>query len=128
MRRFTFQLTSVLAVLAASIEAAVKEADIIIGRAELERERMLEDAQERLTHLLVEIDEQKRQRAQFLAQLKGVVDTHRKLIEIAEQDVPAVEENLAVMRKKSESASGQKQEGAQKPSPFPGRGRREAGR
>lgn len=82
---------------------AKKEADIIIGRAELEAERLLENAQERLTDLLGDIGELKRQRAQFLGQVKGVVETHQKLLRLAEEDEQRghnVEENLAVMRKR----------------------------
>lgn len=82
---------------------AKKEADIIIGRAELEAEKLLENAQERLTELLGDIGELKRQRAQFLGQLKGVVETHQKLIRVAEdEDLRGhnLEENLAVMRKR----------------------------
>jgi len=83
-------------------ENAKKEADIIIGRAELEAEKLLEQAQERLTELLGEISEAKRQRAQFLSQLKGMLDTHHRLLEIAadeEHARPRVEDNLAVMRR-----------------------------
>jgi cell division initiation protein len=79
--------------------AAEKEADIIVGRAELDAERILERAQERL----------KRQRAQFLAQTKAVVDQHRALLAVAEDDEGAhrLEENLAVLRKRG--AGGQRE-------------------
>ncbi len=83
--------------------AAKKEADIILGRAELEAERIVEAAQERLTELLREIGELKRQRAQFLAQMKGLILTHEKLLEVAaqeEQEGQKVEANLTVMRKR----------------------------
>jgi cell division initiation protein len=81
---------------------AEKEAAIIVGRAELDAERMLERAQERLTELLQDIAELKRQRAQFLAQTKAVVDQHRALLAVAEDDEGAhrLEENLAVLRKR----------------------------
>lgn len=98
-------------------ENARKEADIIIGRSELEAEKIIENAQDRLTELLGDISELKRQRAQFLAQLKGVVDTHHKLIAVAEQEENerGVEDNLAVMRKRTQtpqSASAQGDEQA----------------
>lgn len=83
--------------------AADKEADIILGRAELEAERIKEQAQQRLTELLAEISEAKRQRTQFLAQLRGLLNTHQRLVDVAESDEaqqPKVEENLAVMRKR----------------------------
>lgn len=89
--------------------AAKKEADIIIGRAELEAEKLLENAQERLTELLSDIAELKRQRAQFLSQVKGVVETHQRLLQIAEEDEQSLglEEKLAVMRKPKPMAAPQ---------------------
>lgn len=83
--------------------AAEKEADIIVGRAELDAERILQRAQERLTELLQDIAELKRQRAQFLSQTKAVVDQHRALLAVADDDEGAhrLEENLAVLRKRT---------------------------
>jgi cell division initiation protein len=80
---------------------AKKEADIIIGRAELEAEKLVEGAQERLTEILGDIAEAKRQRTMMLSELRGVVDAHVKLISLAEQSAerPAMEEKLAVMRR-----------------------------
>lgn len=80
---------------------ARKEADIIIGRAELEAEKIVESAQERLTELLQEIAELKRQRVMFMQQIRGVVETHVKLLEIADESdgQPKIEENLAVMKR-----------------------------
>lgn len=97
---------------------AKKEADIIVGRAELEAEKILENAQERLTDLLGDIAECKRQRSQFLSQLKGVVDTHEKLIRLAEEDeqrAGGVEENLAVMRKRDRAGEGESESQGPRP-------------
>lgn len=86
--------------------AAKKEADIILGRAELEAERIVEAAQARLTELLRDIGELKRQRAQFLAQLKSLIHTHEKLLEVAAQEeqeaarAGMIEEKLAVMKRR----------------------------
>jgi len=83
--------------------SAEKEADIILGRAELDAERIIERAQDRLTELLRDIAELKRQRAQFLSQTKAVVDQHRALLAVADDDEGGhrLEENLAVLRKKA---------------------------
>ena len=83
-------------------KAADKEADIIIGRAELEADKIQEQAATRRTELIAEVSELKRQRAQFLAQLRGLLNTHGKLLDVAEEDVGAtrVDENLALMRKR----------------------------
>ncbi len=81
-------------------KGAEKEADIIIGRAELEAERIQEQAVQRRSDLLLEIAELKRQRAQFMAQLRGVLNTHHKLLDVSEEEnARGVEENLAVMRR-----------------------------
>ncbi len=99
---------------------AKKEADIIVGRAELDAEKILEKAQDRLTELLADIGELKRQRVQFLSQLKGVVDTHEKLIQLAESDEQrgrGVEENLSVMRKRDRAPEGESE--SQGPRPVP---------
>ena len=79
---------------------AKKEAEIIMGRAELEAERLLEQAQERLTDLLGEIAEAKRQRTLLLSQIQGIVDTHQKLLELAnDDDGHHIEKNLSVIRR-----------------------------
>ena len=97
-------------------ENAKKEADIIIGRAELEAEKMMERAQSRLTDLLGDIAEAKRQKAQLLAGMKGMLDAHAKMTDIAEESEkqPGLEEKLAVMRRappKERESEGQKPEG-----------------
>jgi cell division initiation protein len=85
-------------------KAADKEADIIIGRAELEAERIQEQAVGRRSELLAEIAELRRQRAQFIGQLKGLLGTHAKLVEVAEQeDVRGddrLDASLAVLKKR----------------------------
>lgn len=83
-------------------KGAEKEADIIIGRAELEAERIQEQAVQRRSDLLADITELKRQRAQLIGQLRGTLQTHQKLLEVAEQEdtTPRVED-LAVMRARS---------------------------
>jgi cell division initiation protein len=84
---------------------AQKEADIIIGRAELDAERLLEAAQARVTELLQDISELKRQRAQFLSQVKSTVDAHQSLLEVATdaERERKFEENLAMMRRRAKT-------------------------
>ncbi len=69
---------------------AKKEADIILGRAELDAERLVQRAQTRYNEILVEISELQRQRVQFLAQLRGLIDTHHKLLDISETQAPGI--------------------------------------
>jgi hypothetical protein len=71
-------------------------------RAELEAERILDNAQERLTELLRDIGELKRQRVQFLSLLKGTIDHHQALIAVAEAEGSGkLEDNLAVLRRRT---------------------------
>jgi cell division initiation protein len=102
--------------------AASKEAEIILGRAELEADKILERAQERLTDLLRDIGELKRQRAQLVSQLKATIEQHRALVAVAEDEGRhGLEENLAVLRKRTNSSSTQgASSSASHPSPSPG--------
>ena len=59
---------------------ARKEADLIMGRAELEAERLLDQAHERLTNLLTDISNLKRQRSQLESELKSVLDAHSAML------------------------------------------------
>jgi cell division initiation protein len=78
---------------------ADKEADIIIGRAELEADRIQEQAVQRRSDLLTDIAELKRQRAQLIGQLRGILGTHQKLLDVAEQDDPSPRvEDVSVLR------------------------------
>jgi len=98
--------------------AAKKEADIIIGRAELDAEKLVERAQERLTEVLTDIAEAKRQKVQFISQLKGALHTHERLLELLESDDgPGVEETLKVMRRRG--ARRDSESGEFMPSPRP---------
>jgi cell division initiation protein len=63
-------------------EAAKKEADLIIAQAEFHAEKVLAGAQERKVRVFDEINELKRQRIQWIAHLEGLIDSHRKLLEL----------------------------------------------
>lgn len=86
-------------------KGAQKEADIIIGRAELEAERIQEQAVQRRSELLTDIGELKRQRAQLIGQLRGMLLTQQKLLDVAEhEDQSPRVEDLAVMRARQPAA------------------------
>ena len=77
---------------------ARKEADLIMGRAELEAERLLDQAHERLTNLLTDISNLKRQRSQLEAELKGVLDTHLAMLNAQEHSPVKNTSQLKVVR------------------------------
>jgi cell division initiation protein len=60
---------------------AKKESDMLIAQAEMQAEKMLQKAHERLTDMINEINEMKKQKAQFQGQLRGIIDTHLRLLE-----------------------------------------------
>lgn len=93
--------------------AAKKEADIILGDAELQAEKIVHAARAKLVGLASDINELKRQRAQFESQVKSVVDAHLKLLETfkAPPFVGApearVEDNVSFFTKKVQPGGGE---------------------
>jgi cell division initiation protein len=71
-------------------ESAKKEADLIIAQAEFHAEKVISAAQERKTKVIYEINELKRQRIQWLAHLEGMIEAHRKLLEIQKTDTNTI--------------------------------------
>ena len=81
-------------------DAARKEAEITISDAELQAEKIVQGAHARFLRIVDDINELKRQRVQFEANVRTLVETHLKLIEAfrdpareeAVQYIPAPEE------------------------------------
>jgi cell division initiation protein len=63
---------------------AQKEANLLVSEAELKGERIVADAENRLLQLNNQIFELKRQKLQFEANLKSLVETHLKMLTIEE--------------------------------------------
>lgn len=68
---------------------AEKNAELIIAEAELKADKIVSHAQGRLTRLLEDIAELKRQRVQIEAELRAVLDAHGKLLEIGRESMQA---------------------------------------
>ncbi len=62
-------------------QGAHKEAEIVIGQAELQAEQIIQNAHTRLVRIMEDIDELKRQRAQFEGSMQSVIATHQKMLE-----------------------------------------------
>lgn len=62
-----------------------KEARLIISEAELKGERLLADAENRLTQLNDQIQELRREKVQFETALKSLLDTHYKMLALNEE-------------------------------------------
>ncbi len=80
--------------------SARKEADLILGDAELQAEKIIANAQARRLGLISEIDELKRAKTGFVSQLSGLIEHHRALLEQVQGDSkaqPAQGDNLSFL-------------------------------
>ena len=71
---------------------ARKSAELILTNAEGKAERMLNRAYNRLSQLHEDIAQLKRQRIQIQQQLRTIVETHAKMLDMSEQEMQAMEE------------------------------------
>src|SRR5208282_487829 len=91
---------------------AKKEADVIISGAELQAEKIVHAAHQRLVQVIEDINELRRQRTQFESHLRAVIDAHHKLLEAFQSpggaaEEPRIEDNISFLApKKSGSSDG----------------------
>jgi cell division initiation protein len=69
-------------------EAARKESEILLSQAELEAEKIVQGAHARYLKIVDDIQELKRQRAQFEAQVRAVLHGHEQLLEAMKDVAP----------------------------------------
>ncbi|MFZ1983233.1 MAG: DivIVA domain-containing protein [Desulfatitalea sp.] len=74
-------------------ENARKSAEIIIADAEVKAEKILNRAHNRLSQLHEDIGELKRQRMQIEVQIRSVIESHAKLLEIGKETMDALDES-----------------------------------
>ncbi len=67
-------------------ESARKEAEIILSQAELQAEKIILAANDRLVCIIEDINEIKRQRDQLHGNLQGLVQAHRKQLHESDED------------------------------------------
>jgi cell division initiation protein len=70
-------------------DQARKESQIIVSEAELQAEKIVQNAQQKRLQLIQEIDDLKRARQTFVQQLASLLDTHKALLESARGDPAA---------------------------------------
>lgn len=68
-------------------ETAQKEARLVLHEAELRSEKILQNAHARAMQIQQEISDLRRQRVRFLEELRGVVKTHERLIEVHDEEL-----------------------------------------
>ena len=61
---------------------AQKEANLVLAEAEINAEKLLVDAENRLAHLKNEIQEMRRQKLQFESSFKSLLDTSYKMLSL----------------------------------------------
>ena len=94
-------------------EQARKESELLLADAERQAEKILQDAHRRLVELLQDIAELKRQRTSFEASVKGVVQSHLKLLEemgpsVRSPTVPErISENVAFLAPRRTAEGGE---------------------
>ena len=79
-------------------ENARKSAELIIANAELKAEKILNRAHKRLAQLHEDIAELKRQRMQIEVQIRSIVESHTKLLEIGNEGMKAMDEEDAKLK------------------------------
>jgi cell division initiation protein len=73
-------------------ENADKSADIIIAEAEVKAGKILNRAHNRLSQLNEDITELKRQRMQIEVQLRSIIETHTKLLDMGKEEAKMLDE------------------------------------
>lgn len=71
---------------------ARKSAELVVAEAEVKAEKILNRAQNRLAQLHEDIAELKRQRLQIEVQIRSVIESHSKLLEIGKEETRIREE------------------------------------
>jgi cell division initiation protein len=78
-------------------ENAKKEAQLVVTDAELRAEKILHNAHGRVTKLIDEINELKRQRVRALEEMRGLLRTHQKLVDTYETEAAPKEEGTVTV-------------------------------
>jgi cell division initiation protein len=71
---------------------AEKQADLIVAEAENKAERLLHQAQRRLAQLQEHITKLKRQRVQIEVEIGSVIESHRRLLTLGQEQIRATDE------------------------------------
>jgi cell division initiation protein len=91
--------------------SAKKEAEFILTQAEHQAEKIVQSAHQKLVQVVEDINELKRQRAQFESQVRGIIDAHSKLLEafrqsnFAEGDWERIDDNVSFLAPKKAGSS-----------------------
>jgi cell division initiation protein len=79
-------------------ENARKSAELTIAEAEVQAEKILNGAHRRLAQLHEDIAELKRQRIQIEIQIRSIIESHTKLLEVGTKEMNALDEEDSKLR------------------------------
>jgi cell division initiation protein len=79
-------------------ENAEKSAEIVVADAEVKAEKILNRAYQRLANLHEEIAELKRQRMQIEVQVRAILESHTKLLDIGTEEMKVMDEEDAKLK------------------------------
>ena len=79
-------------------ENARKSAELIIADAEVKAEKLINRAHNRLAQLHEDIAELKRQRMQIEVQVRSILESHTKLLEIGKEEMKIMDEEDAKLK------------------------------
>lgn len=80
---------------------ARKESEIVIAQAESQAEQIIQNAHTRLVRIMEDIDELKRQKAQFEASLRSTIASHTKLLDaMTEREGPVGAEMHSLLQRR----------------------------
>ena len=77
---------------------AQKAAELVIAEAEVKAEKMLNRAHNRLAQLHEDIAELKRQRMQIEVQIRSILESHTKLLDIGTEETKTMDEEDAKLK------------------------------
>ena len=77
---------------------ARKSAELVVAQAEVQAEKILNKAHNRLAQLHEDITELKRQRMQIEVQIGAVLDAHTKLLDIGKEGMAALDEDESKLK------------------------------
>jgi cell division initiation protein len=90
---------------------ARKEAEIVIAAAEAQAEQIIQNAHTRLVRIMEDIDELRRQKAQFEGSLNSILSTHQKLLEaMTEREHRTEADMVHFMRRRRNDAGATRNE------------------
>lgn len=79
-------------------ENAQKSAELIVADAEVKAEKIINRAHNRLAQLHEDIAELKRQRMQIEVQIRSILESHSKLLEIGKEEMKVMDEEDAKLK------------------------------